>query len=118
MNQTYYTVSKADYVALAEEYIENNYWKGNLSVAHVVSHVKVERSYLFRLFKEATGMSISGYLTAFRIRRACELLDASDLSIRSIACSVGFEDQLYFSKIFKKITACTPSNYRRNPKVY
>ncbi len=106
--------SKTDYVALAKEYIENNYWKGSLSVAHVVTYVKVERSYLFRLFKEATGMSISGYLTACRIRRACDLLETSDLSIKSIACSVGFEDQLYFSKLFKKVTACTPSDYRRN----
>ena len=109
--------SRTDYVALAKEYIENNYWKASLTVSQVATYVKIERTYLFRLFKEAEGMSISGYLTAYRIKRACNLLEASDLSIKSIACSVGFEDQLYFSKLFKKVTACTPSDYRRNQMV-
>ncbi|AOZ94032.1 helix-turn-helix domain-containing protein [Paenibacillus crassostreae] len=104
---------KKDYVLSAREYIESNFWKSSLSVLDVVGFVKIERSYLFRLFKEENGISISGYLTVFRIQRACELLANSQLSIKSLAYSVGYQDPLYFSKIFKKVTSYTPSQYRK-----
>lgn len=107
-------VAKINYVVLANDYIENNYWKAILTVSDVVDYVKIERTYLFRLFKEATGMSISGYLTYYRIKRACVLLKTSGLSIKSVACSVGFKDQLYFSKVFKKVTEYSPSEYIKN----
>lgn len=100
-----------DYVRLAKEYIMINYWKSTLTVSDIVNAVSLERSYLFRLFKEAAGMSISGYLTAYRIERARELLKSSGLSIKSVAYSVGYKDQLYFSKVFKKATSYTPSEY-------
>ncbi|MFC6651607.1 helix-turn-helix domain-containing protein [Paenibacillus rhizoplanae] len=104
---------KKDYVGSAKAYIESNYWKSSLSVLDVVEYVTIERSYLFRLFKKETGTSISGYLTTVRIRRACELLVESRLSIKSLSYSVGYHDPLYFSKIFKKVTSYTPSQYRK-----
>jgi len=104
-------IHQTDYVGVAKNYIHNNYWKSTMRVSDIVNATKIERSYLFRLFKEATGMSISTYLTEYRIRRACELLKSSDLSIKSVSCSVGYRDQLYFSKIFKKTTSHTPSEY-------
>lgn len=104
---------KKDYVGSAKAYIESNYWKSSLSVLDVVEYVTIERSYLFRLFKKETGTSISGYLTTVRIRRACELLAESRLSIKSLSYSVGYHDPLYFSKIFKKVTSYTPSQYRK-----
>ncbi len=100
-----------DYVSLAQAYIERNYWKSTLTVMDIVSAVNIDRSHLFRLFKEATGMSVSAYLSAYRMRRACELLQTSGLSIKSIAYSVGYKDQLYFSKRFKEATSHTPSEY-------
>lgn len=103
---------KKDYVSSAKEYIETNFWNSSLSVLDVVGFVKIERSYLFRLFKKETGTSISGYLTAFRIQRACALLADSQLSIKSLSYSVGYHDPLYFSKVFKKATSYTPSQYR------
>ena len=91
-----------DYVWLSRTYIEQNYWKSTLTVAEIVQAVNLERSYLFRKFKEATGESISAYITACRIRRACDLLKTSRLSIQSIAYSVGYNDPLYFSRVFKR----------------
>ncbi|ETT63652.1 AraC family transcriptional regulator [Paenibacillus sp. FSL R7-277] len=104
---------KKDYVGSAKAYIESNYWKSSLSVLDVVEYVSIERSYLFRLFKKETGTSISGYLTTVRIRRASELLAESRLSVKSLSYSVGYHDPLYFSKIFKKVTSYTPSQYRK-----
>lgn len=66
-----------------------NYWKTTLTVTDIVKAVRLESSYLFRLFKNATGMPISSYLTAFRVQRACELMKTSGLSIKSVAFSVG-----------------------------
>lgn len=100
-----------DYVELARGYIESNYWRTELTVSDIVNAVRLDRSYLFRLFKDATGMSVSGYLTAFRVQRARELLLTPGLTIKSVAYSVGYEDQLYFSKVFKKATSYTPSEY-------
>ncbi|PYE47642.1 AraC-like DNA-binding protein [Paenibacillus barcinonensis] len=100
-----------DYVWLAVKYIEQNYWKSSLTVSEIVQVVNLERSYLFRRFKAATGESVSAYITAYRIRRACELLQSSGLSIQSIAYSVGYNDPLYFSRVFKKATSHTPSAY-------
>ncbi|MGF9696694.1 MULTISPECIES: helix-turn-helix domain-containing protein [Paenibacillus] len=100
-----------DYVWLAITYIEQNYWKSSLTVAEIVQAVNLERSYLFRRFKEATGESVSAYIAACRIRRACELLKSSRLSIQSVAYSVGYNDPLYFSRVFRKATSHTPSAY-------
>ncbi|WP_308723290.1 helix-turn-helix domain-containing protein [Paenibacillus polysaccharolyticus] len=100
-----------DEVWMAKTYIEQNYWQSSLTVAEIVQAVNLERSYLFRRFKEATGESVSTYITACRIRRACELLESSQLSIQSIAYSVGYNDPLYFSRVFKKATSYTPSAY-------
>lgn len=100
-----------DDVWMAKTYIEQNYWQSSLTVAEIVLAVNLERSYLFRKFKEATGESVSTYITACRIRRACELLESSQLSIQSIAYSVGYNDPLYFSRVFKKATSYTPSAY-------
>lgn len=101
-----------DYVWQAKKYIEHNFWNSALTVTEIVQAVSLERSYLFRVFKEATGQSVSGYIASIRIRRACELLQASGLPVQSVAYSVGFNDPLYFSKAFKKATSHTPSAYR------
>ena len=90
-----------DDVRMARTYIEQNYWKSSLTVAEIVQAVNLERSYLFRKFKEATGESVSAYITACRIRRACELLGSAQLSIQSIAYSVGYNDPLYFPEYSK-----------------
>lgn len=101
-----------DYVEQAKDCIQQNYWKDSLSVSDIVAAANVERSYLFRLFKASTGMPISTYLKQFRVRQACLLLSSSDLSIKSVAYSVGYRDPLYFSNVFKKTTSYTPSAYR------
>lgn len=59
-----------------------------------------------------TGQSPKAYLSELRIRQACTLMKKSDISITAIAASVGFENSLYFSKVFKKIKGITPTEYR------
>ncbi|GBF75568.1 hypothetical protein PA598K_03986 [Paenibacillus sp. 598K] len=104
---------QTDYVWAAKEYIHHNYWRSGVKVADVVRSVAIERSYLFRLFREATGMSVSAYLTSYRMSRAASLLAESGLAIQAVAYSVGYQDPLYFSRAFKKTTSHTPTEYRR-----
>ena len=66
------------------------------------SHTGISRSYLFRAFQAYQKQSPKEYLTEYRIRQACHLLRETGLSVASIAYSVGFEDNLYFSKAFKE----------------
>jgi len=65
------------------------------------------------LFKKLFGSSPMAYFVELRIQRAKELLDNSNLSVKEVAWKLGFEDQLYFSRIFKKVTGVPPSVYRK-----
>ena len=72
-----------------------------------------DSTYLYRLFKEETGTSVIGYINQCRIRRACTMLSSTTAQVKDVALSVGFSDQLYFSKVFKKINGITPTEYRK-----
>jgi AraC-like DNA-binding protein len=103
-----------EHISMAIEYIENNYWKSSFNVTSIVKYLNMDRTYLFRLFKKTTGTSIAHYLINYRLKKACRLLVSSKLPIKSIACSVGFEDPMYFSRVFHKNMHLSPSNYRNN----
>jgi YesN/AraC family two-component response regulator len=103
---------KRSYFEDAAEMIQNSYWKQELNVGQLASSLNVERSYLYRLFMEHTGISPQEYLTEVRMERACELLLTTELSVQAVSCSVGYKDALYFSRLFRKRKGTTPSNYR------
>ena len=65
------------------------------------------------LFRKVTGRSPQQYLIDLRLRNAQELLKSTDLSISEVARSVGYEDALYFSRIFRRHTGAPPSDHRR-----
>ncbi len=74
-------------------------------------------SYLSKLFKDYKGISPSDYLLKLRIEKAKELISSQpDFLTKDIAESIGFSDPLYFSKIFKKKTGMTPSEYKNTAK--
>lgn len=103
--------SYASYVQKAISYISANY-SYPITVEDIADYVGLSRSHLFRSFEKVIGRSPKEYLTDFRIRQACSLLSQSDLSITAIANSVGFENNLYFSKAFHKIKGVSPKHYR------
>lgn len=77
----------------------------------IAKAVGVSRSHLYRVFMSNVGQSPIDYLTHYRISEACSLLKNSTLSIAEIAVSVGFFDQFYFSRVFKKVKKVPPSKY-------
>ena len=68
------------------------------------------------LFKEVTGKSYTEFIASIRMERAKEMLALTDLSINDISRAVGYEDQNYFSRYFRKIEGCSPLEYRKNEK--
>ena len=78
----------------------------------VAAFVGIDRSHLYTVFKQTLGVSPKEYLTEYRLRRACALLLEPALSVTAVANSVGFENNLYFSKVFRKRTGLSPSEYR------
>ena len=59
------------------------------------------------------GISPQKYLINFRLNQACKLMKNTELSIAEISRSVGYQDPLYFSKLFKKEKGLSPSKYRK-----
>ena len=105
-----------NYAIAARNYIEKNYRKPDFNVKSVADHIKIDRTYLYRLFKEETGMSVIDYINTCRISKASALLIDDKISIKDVAYSVGFTDQMYFSKVFKKLKHQTPTEFRKSKK--
>jgi len=92
-------------------YISDNF-NTSIALEDVASHVHLHPSYLSTMFKQSTGSSFREYLNMVRIEESKRLLSNTDFSIIDIAIAIGFEDQSYFSKVFKKYTGLTPKQFR------
>ena len=73
----------------------------------------VSGTYLSKLFKEEMGTGFTEYVTKVRLEEAEKLLADTVLSIMEIAAAVGYPDEKYFSRLFKKSTGIKPSEYRK-----
>lgn len=107
--------SKEEYVKNAVGYIEKNF-SGKLSISEVVKYVGLNRSYFGVIFKEIMGISPIDYLVNYRIDRAKKYLSDDSMSIGDVARSVGYEDPLAFSKIFKRKVGISPEAFRKEKK--
>ncbi|WP_366141506.1 helix-turn-helix transcriptional regulator [uncultured Dubosiella sp.] len=76
----------------------------------------MDRSYVSRLFRQETGISLKEYIWKTKEEEACRLLIDISLPIHVVARSVGFEDPLHFTKTFKKKLDCSPKAFRRQRK--
>ena len=74
--------------------------------------VGASEDYLARIFHRDLGISPWDYLNRYRVHRAGQMLRSSDESVKAIAARVGFQDQAYFTRIFRKITGRSPREFR------
>ncbi len=107
-----YDEKKSDYAEEALNFIESNYCDP-ITIQDIADHLNINRSYLHRVFKAFTGISIQNYLLDYRIRQACILLRSTELSVRAIAHAVSYADPLYFSRLFHQKKGISPSSYRK-----
>ncbi len=105
------TSSRGELVDDVINIIRHSY-EQNIGVGDIAEMLHINPCYLSRLFKEKTGVSPKEYLLSYKVNRAKELFERTDLSVCEVSRSVGFEDPLYFSRIFKKKTGVTPSGYK------
>ncbi len=103
--------ARTDVVRKAKEYISSNY-KQKFTLDDVARHVYLSRSYLSGVFKAETGKTLSSYINEVRIEKSKALLCETPLSLLDIALLCGFEDQSYFSKVFKAMEGIAPKDYR------
>ncbi len=101
------------YLRKTIEYMEKNYSR-HLGIEDIAQAIGLDRNYLGVIFKKGVSMTLKEFLTVFRVNRACELLEDIKLSVGDVARSVGYDDPLLFSKVFKNIKGVSPSKFRDN----
>jgi len=84
-----------------------------LKIATLAALVNLSRSHYTNLFKRVSGYAPLSYLNHLRMQRAVQLLNTTDLSIKRISDQLGFSDQFYFSRAFRKMHNHSPSEHRR-----
>lgn len=89
------------------------YFKESIHVENIANALNMSYRSLARRFKSETGITITDQLTRMRIDAAKQLLRESNMPLYDIAAAVGYENEFYFSKMFKKTEGIPPSQYRR-----
>lgn len=105
-------VKHNDMIKKAANYMKQNL-NGKLTLEDTARHVGFSPAYFSKVFKEEMGTTFNKYLGRLRVERSQKLLLFSELSVNEICDAVGFEDQSYFVKVFRRYTGMTPGKYRK-----
>ena len=100
-----------DYVNYAARFMQGNY--ASVKITDVADYIGINRTYLTALFKAQMHLSPQEYLMNVRMEKSRELLLKTDLPINVVAREVGYEDQLAFSRMFRKKAGLSPEQYRK-----
>ncbi|OCT10682.1 DNA-binding response regulator [Paenibacillus pectinilyticus] len=93
-------------------FLEKHYHE-DISLADIASRFYLSREYISRKFKQEFQVNLSDYLGQIRMSKAKVLLCNPNLRISQVAEMVGYQDEKYFSKVFKKMSGMTPNEYRK-----
>lgn len=102
-------------IALVREdiltFIEKHYME-ELSMKNVAAAMNYSDAYFCKLFKQCFHMNFSAYLNEYRIQKAKTMMENPRINIKEIGLACGYADSNYFSRIFKRVTGQTPTEYR------
>lgn len=101
------------YADKAIDFINKNYYK-KISIDDIARYIGLNKSYLGNIFKSTFNISIKTYILDLQIKKACQLLKDTNITIGEVSKAVGYDDTFQFSKIFKKYTNYSPKEYRKN----
>ncbi|MEE9348600.1 MAG: response regulator [Flavobacteriaceae bacterium] len=91
--------------------LDDNLLESSFNTKEFCNAVSMSRMQLHRKIKALFGMSTSEFIRSQRLKLAADLLKKSDINVSQVGYSVGFNDHAYFSKRFKEVYNCTPSEY-------
>ncbi|WP_134684004.1 response regulator [Brevibacillus migulae] len=91
----------------------HEHFQEDITMEQAAEHVNLSPFYFSKMFKLHSGETFIDYLTRLRIERAKRLIANLELSLKEICFEVGYKDPNYFSRVFKKVTGLTPTEYRQ-----
>ncbi|PWM71819.1 MAG: hypothetical protein DBX59_08005 [Bacillota bacterium] len=114
--ETPHVFSKEYYLQKALDLIEANYADSAFKIDDICAELAISHSYLCKIFRLFSSVTVNQYLIEIRMREARLLLDKDESSIKNVAFAVGYNDYAYFSKEFKKHFGYTPGQYRKTQR--
>lgn len=96
-----------------EEYVLGHY-RQPITNQELADYVGKTPNYVSSLYKKTTGRTLTDYMQRIRVSAACDLLTTSEMNIGEISDYLGFCEQSYFYKVFKRVTGSLPSEYVRH----
>ncbi len=99
-------------IELVLHYIFNHYGE-EIGLAEMAAHVYMSSSYLSSVFKREMHIGINGFLKNYRMEKAKELLERTNMKIKDVGCRVGYQNTSYFCKSFRDYFGITPEQYRQ-----
>ena len=102
-------------IADAVDYIGVHYAE-HLTLESVAKHVGYSPTYFSRIFREQTGSTFKEHMNALRIEKSKTLLLSGSFKVSDVCSMVGFSDQSYFCKTFRRICGVTPDKFRKRPR--
>lgn len=105
-------LAQSNIIKQALVYINDAYCE-KITLNDLSAHLHISKAYLSKLFNQEVGISFTAFLNDKRIQKSLEYLYDKDMNLAEIALQVGYEDQSYYTKVFKKILGETPKEYRK-----
>ncbi len=99
---------------IALDFVHKNYTDPSVNLSLTAQTLNLNANYLSRLFRRHMSLTFTQYLTQLRIEHAASLFQQGAASVSQVAYQSGFNDPLYFSKIFKKLNGASPSDCIKN----
>ena len=87
-----------------------------MNLNELASNCGYSVSHFSMIFKKKTTRSPIEYFLGLKIQKACQMLDFSSMRVQEIASELAFQDQFYFSRLFRKMIGVSPMEYRKKRK--
>lgn len=97
------------------DFIQENY-KKDIGIQDIADYIGISYSHVRKIFKKNTGKNISDFINGLRIQESKNLLVNTDICIKDLAASIGYNSDQTFNRIFKKIEGVTPGEFREKAK--
>ncbi len=107
--------SEPPVITRAKRFIEEHHGE-DLSLGQVAKAVNTSTFYFCKIFKKATGLNFTDYVSRLRIEKAKNLLLNPNLRVSEIAFEVGFQSLTHFNRVFRRVVGQSPTDYRSNLK--